>query len=310
VTQLVRIDSLPDAARGAVISIGNFDGVHVGHAALLGKVCNLASTLRAPSAAVILDPHPASLLRPEANPERLTTLDRRLQRLSAIGIDYLIVCPIDREFLRLSADAFFQQLIVDRLLTRGIVEGVNFCFGRHRAGDIHYLRRLCESAAIELIVADSTQFGDWIVSSTRIRDLLRQGNVATAAQLLGAPYRLAGVVGQGEKRGRTLGFPTANLEQISTMIPAPGVYAAVAHIGQIEHPAAIHVGSNPTFKQHDSKVEVHVLDFWGDLYGSVLQVDFLTQVRDIARFDSSEDLVRQLSTDIQQIRELVRARSE
>ncbi len=303
-TQLVRIDSLPAAACGGVVSIGNFDGVHRGHASLLGEVRRLASQLGGPSAAVVLDPHPVSLLRPGAAPERLTTLDRRAERLRQLGIDFLVVCNIDRDFLRMSADEFFQTLIAQRLQAIGVVEGENFFFGRDRGGDTAYLKKLCHAANIDVLIPTSVDSHGEIVSSTRIRDCLRRGDIVSANELLGAVYQIDGCVGSGARRGRELGFPTANLGDITTMIPGHGVYGGIAHVGQVRHQAAIHIGPNPTFENSEvRKVEVHLLDYSGDLYGQRLLVDFMVQVRDIARFDSPLELANQLALDINHIRE-------
>lgn len=303
-TRLVRIDELPDSARRGVISIGNFDGVHLGHAALLGEVSRLAKRLHGPSVAVILDPHPVSLLRPQAAPERLTTIARRVERLNELGIEFLVVCPIDRDFLRMSAEEFFHSLVVDQLQASGIVEGPNFYFGRDRGGDIEYLKELCRLRKMELSIAGPVHLDGEMVSSTRIRTQLRRGEVTVANRLLGARYRLEGRVEMGEQRGRTLGFPTANLTDIATMVPGHGVYGGNAIAGDRCYQAAIHIGPNPTFGNSEiRKVEVHLLDYIGDLYQQSLLVDFATRVRDIARFDSPEQLADQLALDVQMIRD-------
>ncbi len=303
-TQLVRIDSLPESAARGVISIGNFDGVHVGHAALLGQVRSLAERLQGPSLAVILDPHPVTLLRPGAVLEYLTTLERRRERMSELGIDYLAVCEIDREFLNMSAETFFETLVVKRLRARGIVEGPNFFFGRGRGGDVDVLGRLCAEHHTDMMIVDPIRLDGEMVSSTRIRAAIVDGDIGTATRLLGGAYRIQGTVASGVKRGRQLGFPTANLDQVPTLVPGHGVYGGYAHVAGIPRPAAIHIGPNPTFDNSDvRKVEVHVLDYQGDLYGQSLAVDFVMRVRDIAKFDSPDQLRSQLIHDVQSVRQ-------
>ncbi len=304
VTQLATIDDLPETAGGGVISIGNFDGVHRGHAALLDRVCELARKLDGPSVAVVLDPHPASLLRPDAAPQRLTTMGRRLQRLTDLGVDFLVVCSIDREFLNMSAEQFFQSLVVEKLRAKGMVEGPNFFFGRNRGGNVESLQAFCDAAEIQCVIAGSIQRDEEMISSTRIRNALIAGEIAQANELLGAPYQLEGVVGTGKKRGRELGFPTANLDAIPTLVPKNGVYGGVTQVDGRLIPAAIHIGPNPTFETSEvRKVEVHLLDYSSDLYGKRLMVDFHTRVRDTARFDSPAQLIEQLAQDIQIVRD-------
>lgn len=294
-----------EAMRGCVITIGNFDGVHLGHAALLRRVRSEADRLKGPAVAVVLDPHPASILRPERAPKRLTWIERRADLMDQYGIDTLVVCRTSRELLGLTAEAFFESLVQRRLQARAMVEGPNFFFGRNRGGDIGTLEQLCTGAGIELTIVEPREVAGEMVSSTRIRGLLSDGRVERAAELLGTPYRIRGTVVTGAKRGRQIGFPTANLDQIDVLVPGPGVYGGfVTQQGQ-RHIAAIHIGPNPTFELDGGlKVEVHVLDYDGDLYGSELQVDLAIRVRDIARFDNVELLVEQLHQDI----ELIRAR--
>jgi riboflavin kinase/FMN adenylyltransferase len=317
VTHLVRLDDVTDTVRGGAISIGNFDGVHLGHAALLAKVRAEADRLGGPAVAVVLDPHPAAILRPDRVPPRLTGLERRAELVSPLGIDFLVVCPVSAEFLRMSAETFFDDLVLRRLGARAIVEGPNFFFGHQRKGDVAYLESLCRVHGIELMVVEPHERpvtraslrrpgnrGDsGMISSTRIRDLIARGEIEAATELLGHPHRIRGRVVRGDGRGRTIGFPTANLTEIDVMVPAPGVYGGVAMPARDPRGAAIHIGPRPTFEAHGGEqVEVHVLDFEGDLYGQWLQVDLLTHVRDIARFESADQLIEQLSDDLRTIR--------
>ncbi|MEM8667704.1 MAG: bifunctional riboflavin kinase/FAD synthetase [Planctomycetota bacterium] len=288
------------AARGGVITIGNFDGVHRGHARLLREVRTIADRLGGPAVAVILDPHPVSILRPEAAPQRLSWIERRAQRMAPLGIDCLVVCETTREFLRMTADQFFRSLVVERLAAQAVVEGPNFYFGRNRGGNVERLEMLCREQELELRIVDASHTEDGqMISSTRIRKLLNDGCVSDASDLLDGPHRIRGTVVKGDQRGRTIGFPTANLEEIDVVIPTSGVYGGWAVVDEQRYQAAIHIGPNPTFEQAGAaKVEVHLLDFEGDLYDQRLLVDFVFRVRDIARFDSASDLIEQLKMDV------------
>lgn len=292
-----------EMVRGGVITIGNFDGVHLGHAALLTQVRQLANEMGGSAVAIVLDPHPAAILRPAKVPARLTWIERRAELMEPLGIDALVVCQTTREFLKLTAEEFFQSLVIGRLGAAAMVEGPNFFFGRDRGGDIKVLDQLCRANDVDLRIIEPTSVAGQMISSTRIRRLLESGEVDEAARLLGGPHRLRGRVVGGVRRGRQIGFPTANLTDIDVVVPAPGVYAAIASVNGKSHQAAVHIGPNPTFDNDGAvKVEVHLLDYDGDLYGQLLQVDFITHVRDIARFDSADLLVEQLDRDIKTIR--------
>ena len=299
---------VPDSIRGGVITIGNFDGVHIGHAALLSEVRRRADEMGCPAVAVILDPHPAQLLRPDRAPAKLTWIERRAELMDRLGIDVLVVCSTTRELLSMTAEEFFESLVVQRLRCRAMVEGPNFFFGRDRGGNVDTLRQLCDSHNVELRIVDPTIVGDGMISSTRVRSELRAGNIETANRLLGVPHRIRGSVVSGAHRGAQIGFPTANLQDIDVVVPAQGVFGGFALVNdgradQQRLMAAIHIGPNPTFEEEGaSKVEVHLLDFEGDLYGESLMVDFITHVRDVVKFDSVEELVKQLNQDVATVR--------
>jgi riboflavin kinase/FMN adenylyltransferase len=201
----------------------------------------------------------------------------------------------------LEAAEFFGRVVVEQLDARGLVEGPGFCFGRDRRGDIDVLSVLCRDAGIRLDVVDPATAGGEAISSSRIRTLLARGDVESAAELLGRAYSVRGIVVAGEGRGRELGVPTANLSQITTLLPADGVYVGAAEIAGGRQPAAVHVGANPTFGQRDPKVEVHLLAFDGDLYGQELTVEFLERVRGTIEFDTVDLLREQLSADIEAV---------
>jgi riboflavin kinase/FMN adenylyltransferase len=292
-----------DCRRGAV-SIGNFDGVHRGHAALLAELRCQADALGGPAVALTFDPHPIELLRPASAPPRLTTTEDRSQLLLKLGADYVLVLRATHELLGLRAKEFFAEMVQKRLQAQALVEGNNFGFGRGREGDVGTLAELCGAAEIRLTVVPPVLLDGIEVSSSRVRAALTTGNVREAASLLGRCYRLHGLVGKGQRRGQKLGFPTANLEQLSTLIPGDGVYAVrVPHEGT-KWPGAANVGPNPTFGENARKVEIHLIGFQGDLYGKPLAVDFIERLRDTRPFKEVAELVEQLRRDIDQARRI------
>ena len=287
---------VPEGPRA--VAVGNFDGVHVGHAAIAARLREAAD--RAAAAAVVLtfDPHPASVLRPEQAPAPLTTPRRRAELLFDLGVDAVHVQPVDAGLLAVEAEAFYHRILRGRMGARAVVEGADFRFGARRAGDVALLRELCRVDGVTLEVVPPVLVDGEPVSSSRLRALLAAGRVREANALATAPYRLTGTVVVGARRGATLGFPTANLAGIATLLPAPGVYGALARTGDGVFPAAVHVGPNATFGESAITVEAHLVGFTGDLYGRSLDVDFLDRVRDTRRFDSVEDLTSQLARDV------------
>ncbi len=293
----------PGDCRGGAVSIGNFDGVHRGHAALLAELRRQADALGVPAVVLTFDPHPIELLRPGQAPPRLTTPEDRSQLLLASGVDQVLILRTTHELLALCAAEFFTEVIRKRLQARVLVEGTNFGFGRGREGNVTTLAALCGPAGIGLTVVPPLLLDGMEVSSSHVRAALTAGNVHTAATLLGRPYRLHGLVGSGQRRGQKLGFPTANLEQISTLIPGDGVYAVRVLHGGTLWPGATHIGPNPTFGENARKVEVHLIGFQGDLYGKPLAVDFLKRLRDTRSFPGMAELAEQLRRDIEQARQ-------
>lgn len=280
------------------VAVGNFDGVHLGHAAIIRRLIGLARSLGVPSAVLTFDPHPAAVIRPEAAPAPLSTPARRAELLARLGVDTVLVQPTDARLTSLTAKRFYADILRGTLHAAGIVEGCDFRFGAGRLGDVGLLAELCRADGIELAVVDHVAADGAAVSSSRIRGLIGSGDVAAANRLLTAPYRLEGTVVEGAKRGRALGFPTANLADVRTLVPAGGVYAGRAAIpGVAPHAAAIHIGPNVTFGETSPTVEVHLIGFDDSLYGLQLGVDFLARLRDTRRFDSVAELVSQLTED-------------
>jgi riboflavin kinase/FMN adenylyltransferase len=296
-------EALPQSCRAGALTIGNFDGVHRGHQALLDELTRQARALSGPAVVLTFDPHPLVLLRPDLTVTLLTTPVERVRLLEAMGADQVLTVRTTPDLLNLRAGEFFEQVIRHGLGTRALVEGPNFAFGHNREGNLDLLRQLCDEAGITLAVVPPVLVDGAEVSSTRIRSELVAGQVRQAAGLLGRPYRLSGVVGTGQRRGQTIGFPTANLIQVATVIPGDGVYAVRAHdpAGRT-WPAAANIGGNPTFAEQERKIEVHLIGFSGDLYGRPLSVDFLDRLRDTRPFGSVAELVAQLKHDVEAAR--------
>lgn len=301
------IQQIPEIA-GGVVSIGNFDGVHRGHQAMLATLVRMARELQVPAVAMTFDPPPVALIAPGAVPPRLNTVQRKAELMQQLGIDALLVYPTTREFLSLTAAEFFTQIVLRQLAARGLVEGENFCFGKNRAGTSRELQTYCEQQGLRLEILSAVTWQGETISSTRIRQLITAGELDRAVDFLGHPYRLTGTVISGARRGRDLGFPTANLEEIPTLVPAAGVYAGICYREGQAIPAAVHVGTNPTFKEAQQKIEVHLIDHQADLYGQTLSVDLLARCRDVRPFPDSQTLQQQLRQDIDHIRTLIHSK--
>jgi riboflavin kinase/FMN adenylyltransferase len=314
--------ALPAALDGAVVTVGMFDGVHRGHRALLDRVAAEAATRRVPAAAVTFDRHPLAVLRPGSEPALLTTLDRKVELLGHAGMQVVLVLEFTRELSEVGAEAFATQVLFDGLAARAVVVGENFRFGHKAAGDPALLAELGRPRGVEVVAVPLRTAGDEVVSSTRVRAELAAGDVAAAAASLGRPHAVEGVVVAGDGRGRPLlGIPTANLAIAPGIaIPADGVYAGhLTDAGPegsgepqggapdnrgVVRPAAISVGTNPQFGT-DRRVEAHVLDFDGDLYGHRVSVSFAHHLRDQATFADLDELVAQIKADVDQTRRLL-----
>lgn len=294
--------SFPPSCRSGAVTIGNFDGVHLGHAELVARTRRRADELKGPAVVLTFDPHPLQLLRPERFLPLLTTPTDRAALLQKLGADEVLLLRTTPEMLQLSAEDFFQRLLVDQLHLGGLVEGEDFRFGAGRSGDVHLLRTLCERVGARLEIVAPVELDGLPVSSSRVRTALNGGDVATATRLLGRPHRLHGQVSTGQRRGRTLGFPTANLEPLGNFAPGVGVYAVRVPLDGRVWPGAANIGPNPTFGESARKVEVHLIDFAGDLYGRELAVDFLARLRDTRPFAGVDELRQQLQRDVEQAR--------
>jgi riboflavin kinase / FMN adenylyltransferase len=302
------VAALPDGMGPTVVTVGMFDGVHRGHRALLDRVAAAAAGKGAPAAAVTFDRHPLAVLRPGSEPPLLTTLDRKVALLGEAGMEVVLVLEFTRELSEVPAEAFATEVLFDALAARAVVVGENFRFGHKAAGDPALLAELGRPRGVEVVAVPLRTHDGEVVSSTRVRSELAAGDVAAAAASLGRPYAVEGVVVEGDRRGRPLlGVPTANLRAPAGIaLPADGVYAG--HLSDeadgVARAAAISVGTNPQFGT-DRRVEAHVLDFDGDLYGHRVSVAFAHHLRDQAVFTGADELAAQIRADIAQARRLL-----
>lgn len=297
------LDEVP-RSRGRAVALGTFDGVHLGHRRVIDSAVRRAHERDLDSCVVTFDPHPAQVLRPDDPPRLLSTLEVKARRVAEIGVDEMVAIRFTRQFSQLSAEQFCEQVLGDVLGARHVDVGANFHFGHGAVGDAGVLasRSEFDTEVIGLVEHDGEP-----VSSTRIRGLVEQGEVAVAAELLGAPFTFSGEVTRGDGRGRTLNMPTANIAPAAAMVvPAKGVYAAIAELDGRRLPAAVNVGVRPTFERDgELLVEAHVIDFEGDLYGRTIQLAFLERLRDELSFQSAEELVAQMQEDVEQVKRIV-----
>jgi riboflavin kinase/FMN adenylyltransferase len=308
---LIKIENVrdfPARYRGGYVTIGNFDGVHRGHQRLIAGLRAKADAAGVPAVAITFDPHPVALLRPDKVPVPLVWPEREIDLLERAGAGVVGVFQTGSWLLGLSAREFFDRVVREQLGARGLIEGPNFAFGRDRQGDVTILAAWCHEAEIDFEAVEPMLVDGRLVSSSRIRRCLNDGDARQAAALLGRPHRIRGSITHGAARGRGLGFPTANLDGIDTLVPLDGVYAAQAWIEgeSAPWPAACNIGPNPTFGEQIRKVEAHLIDFDGDIYGRRLELDFLDRIRGTRRFEGLEGLLDQIRDDVDRARRICR----
>jgi riboflavin kinase/FMN adenylyltransferase len=302
---------LPSGWGRCVVTIGVFDGVHRGHQALIARTVEAAKSRGLPSVLLTFDPHPSEVLRPGSHPAQLTTLRRKAELVEQLGIDVFAVLPFTLELSRLTPDEFVHEILVDKLHAAAVVVGENFTFGAKAAGDVSTLRALgrrfgfaAHGAELQVgSLADNEHAnGEVTFSSTYVRSCIDAGDVRAAADALGRAHRLDGIVVRGDRRGHDLGYPTANLSTARfAAVPADGVYSCwFTRSSQPERrlPSAVSVGTNPTFSGRERTVEAFVLDVDEDFYGQHVSLDFVDRLRGQVRFDTSEQLVKQIDDDV------------
>ena len=307
---LETLEQFASSSKGGALCIGNFDGVHIGHQSLLAETAKLAKSVSAPAVVLTLHPHPMRILSPEKMPEPICRLEDKLTWLEQAGVDIVVLEPATAQILQLAPEQFIDRMVTKYIEPRWIVEGRSFRFGRNRLGDVNLLEKLGRDRNFQIrilppVQADLGRDGQFTVSSSLIRELLRAGLVAQAAHCLGRAHRITGVVSHGIGRGRTLGLPTANMEQIAQLTPAEGVYAGRAWLSERCYAAAVSVGTAITFDHGERLVEAILLDFADDIYGQKIRLDFYQHLRRQQRFPGPQELADQIRTDCRQVRQLI-----
>ncbi|MEU6300193.1 bifunctional riboflavin kinase/FAD synthetase [Streptomyces erythrochromogenes] len=307
------LEDIPQDWGRSVVTIGSYDGVHRGHQLIIGRAVATARELGVPSVVVTFDPHPSEVVRPGSHPPILAPYDRRAELMAGLGVDALLILPFTAEFSQLSPADFIVKVLVDKLHALAVIEGPNFRFGHRAAGNVDFLRELGSTYDYRVEVVDLVERGaaggGVPFSSTLARRLVVEGDMDGAAEVLGRPHRVEGVVVRGAQRGRELGYPTANVEtQPHTAIPADGVYAGWLTADGERMPAAISVGTNVQFDATERTVEAYAIDRVGlDLYGKHVAVDFLAYVRGMAKFESLDGLLEAIADDVKRARVLTDA---
>ena len=303
ITRLSSTQPVPDALRGGVIALGNFDGFHLGHQAVVGRAVAMARAANLPAIVATFDPHPVRHFKPDAAPFRLTTLDQRQRLFGDAGADAMLVLEFDAGMAAMQAEDFVADLLVARLGVSGVVTGADFVYGHKRGGNADTLRAGAAQHGFTCTFVDPVEQGGEVVSSSRIRAALQAGDCATATRLLTRPFAVEGVVQHGDKVGRLLGFPTANLDLGPYLRPRYGIYAVTGHLldattgkERTLHGAA-NVGIRPSFDPPKELLEPHFFDFNEDIYGQTIEVAFHSFLREEARFDGTSALMRQMARD-------------
>jgi len=308
---ILGLDRLKRPLINPVVTLGNFDGVHLGHQKILERVKEEASRFHGESVVITFEPHPLKVLSPRNCPPLLTPFRKKMIFIEKTGIEIVLCIEFSRSFSQVSSYEFIKNILVDNLKVRKIIVGYNYRFGRHHEGDIETLKSLSQHFDVEIEVVEALRIGDMAVSSSKIRELIKEGEVENAAKLLGRDYLIVGKVIEGVKRGHTLGFPTANLEISDELYPKKGVYAVEIVWNHQFFCGLANVGFNPTFlPSGDSQkglfsLEVYIFDFNQEIYGEEIQVSFKKRIRDEIRFDSPSKLIEVINQDVQWAKENV-----
>ena len=291
--------------RRPVVTIGNFDGIHLGHQAILRTVVSRARALSGEAVVYTFEPHPRKVLRPESAPALLTTLEQKLELIEAAGADAIVLEPFDLEFAKTPPDVFVRECLHHRLRPVEVYVGYDFHFGRDREGSMRLLTELGPKLGFAVTIIPEVEIEGGDVNSTRIRQLLAEGQCEAAARMLGRPYSVRGMVVRGDERGRTIGFPTANLAPENEVLPAAGVYTGTLRLlddgdppGESRLRVVVNVGMRPTFSGRELRVEAHAIDWSGDLYSRRVELSFGTRLRGERRFESVDALRAQIAADV------------
>jgi len=291
-----------------VLTIGNFDGVHRGHLALFERVKIRARAVGGTSVVMTFQPHPIKIMKPEIAPLLITPTEQKVTLIARAGIQTIICLTFDETFAAISAEDFVRDILVGTIGVKELVVGYDYSFGRNRTGNIELLRRVGKDLRFQLHVVEPVLIGNRIVSSTSIRELVSEGELAEAKRLLGRDYQICGSVVKGKNRGgRLLGFPTANLQVVDELTPKEGVYAVRVLLNNHIYDGVTNIGHNPTFGQGPLSIETHILDYSGNLLGRVIRINFIQRLRAEKTYKSIEDLARQIDLDIKAARELLQS---
>ena len=297
---------MPESLRGAIVALGNFDGFHLGHQAVVNRAITLGFHERRPVIVATFDPHPVRFFRPDVPPFRLTSLDQRERLFAHAGADGMLVFNFGKALATTSAEDFVAEVLAKQLGVAGVVTGTDFTFGRGRKGNADTLRELGRENGIEVESVAAVMLDGEPVSSSRIREALAAGDTATATHLLTRPFAVEAVVEHGDGRGRGFGYPTANVSLRRYQRPAHGIYAVRVRLDdESEHPGVASFGVRPTFEERDEFLEAYIFDWDGDLYGRTIEIDLIAWIRPEAKFDSVEALIEQIGKDAAEARRLL-----
>lgn len=304
-----KLEDIDGPYPNAVITIGNFDGVHIGHQALFHQVIEKAEAIGGTAVAMTFEPHPIRVLKQNGHPPLITIYEQKIELMSTVGLDVLIALPFTTEFAAWSAERFVRELLAERIGVRAIVVGQDYTFGKGREGNVDMLKAYGRQLGFEVHVLDwisAPKNGIGRISSTRVRDLVMEGRMDDARKLLGRCYQIRGIVAKGRDRGgRLLGFPTANITIADELCPKAGVYAVTAEVRGQKHKGVANIGFSPTFDDHQFTVEVYILDFDQDIYGEKIRVNFIERLRDEEKFSSLPELSDQIRKDVEMARKTI-----
>ncbi len=303
------IGNIPAGQRCAVVTIGNFDGIHLGHQLIFRRLSEEARREKCPAVVISFEPHPKMILHPERRPFYLiTSPEEKIRLLADLDMDTLILIPFTLEYARTTAEEFVRGVLWEKLHIRKIIIGHDYTFGRGKEGNEGFLTAFGERLGFAVEVMNAVQVGGMTVSSTRIREAILAGEVGVAATLLGRPYNLGGRVVPGHRRGVELGFPTANIEPDKELVPPRGVYAVQILLDGSRRPGVLNIGFNPTFDDQKLSIEVHIFDFNEDIYGKTLDILFIERLRDEVRFANPGELIAQIERDVLLARKILGAK--
>ncbi len=292
------LDEIKERLPNAVVTIGNFDGVHLGHREIFRRVRKAAAEIGGKSVVITFVPHPLKVLPSRRHPRLITPYQEKEELIAASGIDYLVIIPFSEEFAAVAAPDFVAQVLVGRIGMKKLIIGYDYAFGRNREGNVTLLRKLATELGFEVEVLAPIGNGEIAYSSTRVREMVASGDVKGVVSLLGRHYSLAGTVIHGHHRGKSLGFPTANLATDNELIPKIGVYAVKVRIDDKMYNGACNIGSNPTFGDKATSIEVYIFDFAGELYGSAIRVYFVERIRGERKFPDAAALQKAIQLDV------------